>query len=445
MDSTPSVILLPIKVPLLTLEKIIERELKEGGVLYESDDFLPIPKEVSLLFPVDQHIVVRKSGKVRLAHENDKLEIHLPLSLRVKTVPRNALMPKMQTFESEAELVAVFETPVELTKDWVLQTSPKVKRYEWKEQLKIQLMGLKMDLGQLINTAVADLLTELIPKFDFSSELDIKSEVKEVWKQLHSPWQVYDSPDLWVRPSLEDAKWVSMGFVEDRYELVFLLHAYVQARVGEPPAKPQKIKKLPPARSRLTDRTLSEVHLPVAISYDKAKSVAEKRLLNERYNIGGSELAYVTVQEVDLYKEDKRLVVAIDVTGFAKATIYLKGIPAYKNDQQLFYMEDVEFDVKTNNRLLQFTNWLLPYTLTKMLRQRLRFKINDKLAGLREVISEHLSALSIADDFSLHGELTDLGVTEVYLTDNGVEAIITAKGDISVLFGDASSSKSKSA
>ena len=65
----------------------------------------------------------------------------------------------------------------------------------------------------------------------------------------------------------------------------------------------------------------------------------------------GSGKRKITVQKVDLWQKDGKMIIALEVIGSISGTIYLSGIPKYNNTTKEIYFDEMDYVLNTKGIL----------------------------------------------------------------------------------------------
>ena len=64
----------------------------------------------------------------------------------------------------------------------------------------------------------------------------------------------------------------------------------------------------------------------IKIHYESASKIVTKNFQGQEFGTGSRK---ISVQKVDLWQKDGKMIIALDVLGSINGTIYLSGIPNY--------------------------------------------------------------------------------------------------------------------
>ncbi|HEV2354660.1 MAG TPA: DUF4403 family protein, partial [Puia sp.] len=112
----------------------------------------------------------------------------------------------------------------------------------------------------------------------------------------------------------------------------------------------------------------------------------------------------------------------------AQMTIYFRGTPRYSLKKRLFYMPDLDFDVKTSDFLVQVADWILKSDIRKELRRKARIPVGPKLDFLKARMDEVLNRRS-NPFISLSTEVKTFTILDSYADKEGIQARVALDGD----------------
>jgi hypothetical protein len=141
----------------------------------------------------------------------------------------------------------------------------------------------------------------------------------------------------------------------------------------------------------------------------------------------------VTVVGLDLYGQGEQIIAAIDLAGSLNAKVFLRGVPVFDPATNNLVLENVEFDVDTKNKLVKLADWLGHGKFLKAMTPYFKISINDQLLEAKKMIQQNLANNKVNDQININGTLTSFVPDKIYVTPTGVEAVLIAKGNLSLL------------
>jgi hypothetical protein len=114
-----------------------------------------------------------------------------------------------------------------------------------------------------------------------------------------------------------------------------------------------------------------------------------------------------------------KLALSVSFVGDAKGTIHLLGTPLYDADLRMVTVPDVDFDLTTNNQLLQAYAWLQSDVLRNTLRRSAAWSAAPAIDRGRDLLRQGLNR-RIGDAMKLSAKIDSVSVTGLYVTRDGL-------------------------
>src|SRR5690606_17122909 len=132
------------------------------------------------------------------------------------------------------------------------------------------------------------------------------------------------------------------------------LKCLMETVIGQKPAntfKRESIALKPVAK--MPDKL--NVVVAAVSTYESASKVLTKNFQGQEF---GDDKRKVTVQKVDLWNKDGKMIIALEMTGSVNGTIYLAGYPNYNAVTKEIYFDQLDYVLDTKSALMRTANWL---------------------------------------------------------------------------------------
>src|SRR5690606_37261285 len=93
----------------------------------------------------------------------------------------------------------------------------------------------------------------------------------------------------------------------------------------------------------------------------------------------GSGNKKVTVQKVNLWQNEGKLIIALDLLGSVNGTIYLSGYPQYNRVTHEIFFDKLDYILNTKNILIKSANWLVQGKVLKKIEENCRYSIQENM------------------------------------------------------------------
>ncbi len=292
--------------------------------------------------------------------------------------------------------------------------------------------GLFQSLGDLFKTGTLDVMpyVDVIPGF--------KGRLRGLWKEIQKPIFIDRQVWLTINP-------VALGVGRMRVDPQKPRTAHT---ILEMVARPELFfgKQPPPASQTAMPPLLSFKPGPVTFTatsnLQMTYAEANTYFKNPKMGIIGMPLKgtgdlKVTIQGLRFYGSGGKVIVEVklhyhpillnlaDKPG--QMTIYLRGTPRYLARERVFDFPDLDFDIKTNDFLVQVADWVLKPVVLDQLRAISRLPVGVKTDQLRARMNVVLNR-PIEKMGRLDTKVDAFDVIDGFADNTGVEARVNLRG-----------------
>ncbi|HEX3654120.1 MAG TPA: DUF4403 family protein [Rhizomicrobium sp.] len=338
--------------------------------------------------------------------------------------------------DAAAQGLASATTQLSLTPEWhvVSRTQGDVHL----SNAKLRIGPLKMSVAQLWNGTEDKLSTPIFKMIDkrISAAFKLHGQVDRLWHKLHQPIKVGKDPQSWLILSPERLRVTPLTTVDGA--LVISLAADVRGHVvvGNAPAAPDTLPKLPTPEPLDTPSSRFEVSLPVTLSYGDAARLAMQHLKKKPLHVGK---AQVRIDKLQILPSGQDLIVAAqfcvpqawDFTHLLDSCGqgYLRGTPQFDAKTSAIRISNVHYDIGTENLMLRLMRALAGDELGKALEQNLVFDESKQISKLKTEVANAL-AKPQGRGIALTGKVESFDEPKVSWTKDGFLALLTARGTL---------------
>jgi hypothetical protein len=162
-------------------------------------------------------------------------------------------------------------------------------------------------------------------------------------------------------------------------------------------------------------------------TYESASKIITKNFQGQEFGEGSRK---VTVQKVELWSKDSKMIVALDMVGSINGTIYLSGYPNYNAVTKEIYFDQMDYVLDTKSTLMRTANWLAGGIILKKIQETCRYSIKQNLEDGKKSLQPYLTNYSPMPGIYVNGTLDDFVFDKVELTNNAIIAFIKGSGKI---------------
>lgn len=315
-----------------------------------------------------------------------------------------------------------YATQVDVAKDYRLKAFTQLSLFETLDPCEITVF--KYDATAKLKKEVTTVLKDLEKEIDKSiGEVDIRSQIEEVWSQLNTPQELGNYGFLHIQPRM-----ISVSSVKfDKKK------ALIDMNLGFEPLVSTSRKELSitplPALSEHKKGNGFEIFLDVEAQYDSLSNILTRELSGRTIELKKN---LIRIDEAGIASAaNNRLNIWVKFSGKKKGVLYLVGTPTFNLEEQIISMPDLEFDIKTKNALLKSAEWLFSGKITDLIRKEAVFDLKPELEKARKSITEGMNG-PIAEGVVLNGKVERLNIESIFPSADQLIIRIGAIGKASI-------------
>lgn len=295
------------------------------------------------------------------------------------------------------------------------------------ELLRPTLEPIQKDLTYAINRALTHQLQHLLDSDATRTQLNFQHYLDQAAEYLAQPYTIQDS--LWFVPNAQHLvasppQGIGDGLA-NRLQLAVGILAHPTLVLQH------KAPKVPPLRTKgfvqMPYQPQATVYLKGRWSLEHAAQQVQQytnAYLQEHY----AEYGY-SVGKVEIYPQDSMAVMGIQVlrqaTGKQKAQLYLKGVPRYDAQQREVYLSDLHFAAESKDVLIHLAKWWRQAELMRRLEQSTRW---DAAPYFKQAQEQLLYWQVEQAGNRLEGAFKDLHVEQLWISEQYFEVALRANG-----------------
>lgn len=414
-----SFINMPVDVSVIDLQNQTNKYL--NGLIYED----------AILDDNNLMMKVWKQAPITVSEQFGKLQIELPLKIWAKYKYGINSFGVNLTDTRDVNLNGVIKLSSQVgLQDWKITTLTSIDNVSWTESPNIMIAGKSIPITYLINPALLVFKGKLAKMVDdaIAQSLDIKPYVLDAIEGLSKPVKVNEAYQAWFamqpveiyasKPTLANKKiTINMG-----------LKTYLETSIGREPAIKYDRNSIV---LKTVDKMPNEfkVNLAAFAPYTYASDVMQKNFAGQKFEAGKRS---VTVNTVQLWGKEGKMIVALNLSGSVNGDFYLTGIPAYDAATKEIYLDQVDFVLDSKSKLLKIGDWLAHGLIVNKMAAACRFSIASQLAEGQKSMATYLSNYQPVKGVKVNGNLVGITPNKVILTPNAIVAMVLIGGKVSV-------------
>ena len=422
-ENNPSFINLPISVKLRDIENQTNALL--NGLIYEDNN----------IEDDDIEIKIWKQAPIKIQNDglnpDKKIKTVLPLkaSIKYRIGTKKLGVELFDTREFNLNGVITLSSEVSLT-NWKLNTKTEFKSLDWNESPTMTVLGRNMPITYLIDPAISIFKSKIENKIDESIEksMDFKPNVLSALEKICTPFQMSDTYESWLRIVPIEVYSTPAKLKNDQFLLDMGMKCNMETIIGKQPESKFNGSKIV---LKPVTKIPNQINANIAAisSYVDASKIMTKNFAGQEFGSGSKK---VTVQNVEIWHKDKKMVIALDVLGSVNGTIYLNGFPQYNPQTKEIYFEKLDYVLDTKSKLMRTASWLAQGLILKKMQESCRYSIQPNLEEGKKSMASYLKNYSPMPGVFVNGKMEDIQFDKIQLTNQAIIALIKINGTVNV-------------
>lgn len=416
---TSSYISFPINLSVKDIETQTNKAL--NGLIYEDTNLEDDKTEMKIW----------KNAPIQIKEANGKLNTVVPLKIWAKIKYGTSALGLNLYDIREFNLNGI----VTLTSDvsmsnWKVSTKTELGNIVWNESPTVLIGGKDIKITYLIDPTIGMFESKIEKMIDDSmaKTLDFKSNILEMMQKASIPVEMSKTYQTWLKVTPQELYATQAKLEKSAVTMNVGLKCLMESYVGHQP-KPNFDKNkinLKPI-GNLPDRVIANI--ATVSTYQDAS-----RLMNA--NFKGKEFASgkrkITIQNVEIWHKNGKMIIALDMLGSLNGKIYLAGFPKYDADKKELYFDDLDYALETKSKLMKSANWLFQGVILMKLKENCRYSIVPNLEEGKKNILYYLNNYSPMQGVFVNGKLNDIVFDKVQLTNHAIIGFLNITGNIRV-------------
>lgn len=414
-----SFINMPVDVSVADLQNQTNKYL--NGLIYED----------AILEDNNLMMKVWKQAPITVNEQFGKLQIALPLKIwaKYKYGVNSFGVDLSDTRDVNLNGVIKLSSHIGL-RDWKITTLTSIDNVKWTESPNIIIAGKSIPITYLINPTLSIFKGKLAKMVDdaIAQSLDIKPYVLDAITGLSKPVKINETYQAWFAMQPVEI-YATKPLVANRKITINMgLKTYLETSIGREPAVKFDRNSI---LLKTVDKMPNEfkVNLAAFATYAYASSVVQKNFAGQKFESGKRS---VTVNTVQLWGKDGKMIVALNLSGSVNGDFYLTGIPAYNVATKEIFLDQVDFVLDSKSRLLKMGDWLAHGLIVNKMAEACKFSIASQLAEGQKTMATYLNNYQPIKGVKVNGNLAGITPNKVILTPNAIVAMLVIGGKVAV-------------
>lgn len=375
---------------------------------------------------------VERTGPIRIRYVNRQVILSAPLQVWY-TNPIGLRRSNKRKSRSLCALAINLKSPIAVSPQWRLVTKVKFDEYQWTEEPKVQLLGIKISVRKLAETILDKRRPEIEQAIDRAvlKGLRLDRQVSKVWSDLQKPLRITKKPEsIWLLPKPFSIASAPVYGNANEITVPIQIAFRVKTHIGEQPVIAlDSLEKLPRLLHRDALPDSSRLQVLSFVPYKDINDVLEQLLHQKKISLAGGNL---TVKGGAVYGSGKMLILKAEVGGAVNGTLYLHGQPAYDTLTNTLRIKNVEFDVVTREYLMATADWLLHDHLRDTIQSKLVIPLGKPIATIPEKIETAFAKAKVSQKTDLDIDTFQMVPQRILVQPEGIQVLIKVKSKLAV-------------
>lgn len=415
--TTTSIISMPLEISLKEIENQTNKSL--NGLIYEDNNLEDDKTEMKIW----------KTAPIQITETNGKIRTVLPLKIWSKFKYGTNFMGLNDTREINLNGTITLLSDVKLN-NFKLTTISKIDDFEWSESPSILVSGKNIPITYIINPTLSIFKSKMAKKIDEAIEksADFKPYVLDVLEKMSTPFVTSEQYETWFK-LIPIEVYVTDAILEKKdIKMDLGLKCNMQTMVG---LKPKNTFD----RNAISFKPVAKIpekisaHIAAISTYESASRIITNNFKGKEFASGKRK---ITVQKVDLWQKDGKIIIALEMTGSIDGTIYLSGIPNYNAITKEIFFDQMDYVLNTKGLLTKTANWLLQGVILKKIEENCRYSIKTNLDEAKKSMLPYLTNYSPMKGVFVNGTMNDFEFEKVEITNKAIIAFISTTGKMNV-------------
>lgn len=333
--------------------------------------------------------------------------------------------------EVELQIALKYHTTFAISSDWSVTSKTTSAGFEWITNPEVSLVGFKVPVKYVADKIVKGMQGRVCSEIDnqIKTQLNIKSQMANAWKQVQQPMLINKDYNLWLKltPSEITATPFSTrnGIISTAIGVKSQTEVLVSTKAPVVAVQP----KLP--NFRLVNKADGQFTFNIwtDIPYAEAEQMAIKEVKGKSFSSGGKN---VTVNTLQIYGSNGKVVVGANLSGSFNGTIYFVGVPVYNKEKHSVEVTDFDFEMQTKNILYKGAAWLFKSAIKDAIKQNLVFPIGGYLNTAKNTANASLKNNHSVQNIGINGAVDQIDIDNIFLADKSFKVLGVAKGKLNV-------------
>ena len=422
-ENSPSFINLPISVKLKDVENQTNTFL--NGLIYEDDNIEDdnIEMKIWKLAPISiSNDLALPGGKIKTI-----LPLRVLFKYRIGTKTLGVNLYNTKEFNLNGIVTLVSDVTLS---NWKLTTKTELKSLEWNESPTMVVFGKNVPVTYLMTPAIKIFRAKIEKSIDNAIEksMDFKPNVLTALEKICTPFQMNEAYESWLRITPIEIYSTNTILKNDTFLMNMGMKCTMTTLIGKQPESKFDASKivLKPVTKIPNQIT---ANIAAVSTFAEASKIMTKNFAGQEFGSGSKK---VTVEKVEIWHKNDKIVIALNVLGSINGTIYLTGFPQYNEQSKEIFFDKLDYALDTKNKLMRTANWLAQGLILRKIQETCRYSIVPNLEEGKQSMAAYLKNYSPMPGVFVNGKMDNIQFQKIQLTNKAIIAFIKVNGTVNI-------------
>jgi len=418
--------------PTADLEDWLNRKL--ARVIVDTD----IPREQG---KDSVRLIVTKAKRIRLKTVGDSVDVTFPLQVEV-IADKERRSGKVRQRRVTGDLDLYLNIKPDVNRNWDIISKSVLKNHLWIKEPRLIIGNTEIGIKFILDHILKKELNTLTGALDKALEekVNLKKSLSRTWANLQKPMPIVRSDSLKIDAAFKknpailyfkiDPQTVAGDIQVIPSGFLFKMAVKTRARIHVDSRSLKNIRPLPPfnaLKTSLPDSNRLEVLATVPLSYINHELAGI--LQQYRYE---SKMVNLTVKNIEMRGSGEKIVLKLAVEGTAEGTITITGQPAYLADQRLLVIRELNYELETDNLLVNLLDKNLKENLLAYMSEKVILDVGKYVSALPDYLNNTINQGRSGDKFHLNFDEIRIEDIDYLVNENDLQILLKCRPEFDI-------------
>jgi len=409
----------PVYFPVQEQEDLINEKLKDKII----QAHLAINKKEDSL-----HISVSRFRPVTLAYDGDHgITYKLPVQIDGFLDSKVLGITIQNKVAMRARVIITLFSELYLDNKWNLAPKTELKKIEWVENPKLNVVGINFNLKPPIEKALENNKQKIVDKLDESAKdiIKIRSSIEKLWRDIQKPIRVNRKiVPVWLKVDATDIDGKLFARSKDTLMIMARLNARTYS-VLDSAAAVTKPAPLPRLRREVDEDPSLQVYAHATLPFKMLNEIISQVTDTMKFQFPGHT---VRIHSSEIYGTPEGIAIRINLRGDLNANVYLRGTIGFDTLTKQLRIENFTFDLNSEQSLLNAADWFAHDVIIDRIKPYMIIPLENVFDVIPVLINKGIEKGKLGQKINIHFETFDLNVYQHLVTTDNIQIIASVKG-----------------